>query len=325
MLRIFFSSDDIARTRLAAGPDPLWETVLSLHILRTQRADLLHGEWRRRVTSELRASSLLPTLGTLFTLNPTTGYFPDFLTPLEGIEGLESGLDAITFTSGRRLRRDVSILAEERSLRPDVRGLADGQAQAVRSLTTAMRSYYEFALAPEWSRIEAVVESDRARRIRAVAASGAEGLLASLRPGSRWRAGELQVNYPFEQEMHLDGRGLLLVPSYFCWRDPVTLLDPELPPVLVYPAERPLGNAGRPGTPRRALAALLGATRAAVLAAIGDGCSTTDLANRVGVSLAAASQHATVLRNAGFVSSQREANTMLHSVTPLGLSVLNGG
>ena len=54
----------------------------------------------------------------------------------------------------------------------------------------------------------------------------------------RWAGGELRVDYPVDQEMHLGGRGLVLVPSYFCWRYPVTLLDPDLPPVLIYPAER---------------------------------------------------------------------------------------
>jgi DNA-binding transcriptional ArsR family regulator len=61
-----------------------------------------------------------------------------------------------------------------------------------------------------------------------------------------------------------------------------------------------------------------------VLDAIGDGCSTTDLARRVGVSPAAASQHATVLRNAGLVMRQRDRNTVLHTLTALGRAVLNG-
>ena len=131
------------------------------------------------------------------------------------------------------------------------------------------------------------------------------------------------MDYPVDQEMRLDGRGLLLVPSYFCWRYPVTLADPDLPPVLVYPAERAQRPAAAPSD-HRALAALLGGTRAAALAAIGDGCSTTELARRIGISAAAASQHATVLRNAGLIASHRQRNTMLHSVTSLGASVLQG-
>ena len=123
------------------------------------------------------------------------------------------------------------------------------------------------AIGPYWTRIEAAVEADRGRRARAVLDGGADGLLASLRPAMRWNAGVLEVaHYPVSRELHLDGRGLLLVPSFFCARTPVTLLDPDLPPVLVYPVER-LGGlnvthdeaaARRPRGGREALAALLG-------------------------------------------------------------------
>ena len=191
-------------------------------------------------------------------------------------------------------------------------------------LIATLRAYFDLALAPHWSRIETIIDADRTRRVRAVAARGAEGLLDSLRPVMRWGNGELRVDYPVDQEMELRGRGLLLVPSYFCWRYPVTLLDPNLPPVLIYPAEREPGVSVLSDSTRQALGALLGSTRAAALAAIGDGCSTTELARRVGVSAAAASQHATILRNAGLVVSHREGNTMLHSLTALGAAVLNG-
>jgi DNA-binding transcriptional ArsR family regulator len=324
MLRIFFSPDDIARTRLAPTPDPLWETVLSLHVLSHRRADATHGEWRNAATADLRASGVTPHLRTLATLNPAEGYFPDLLTPAAGLDGLDAGLDAIENTPKTQLRREISRLAEERPVTSELADLARGEAFALHKLTEAIRAYFDIALAPVWSRIEAVVDGDRQRRVRAVAGQGTEGLLESLRPAMRWQSGELLVDYPFDQELHLDGRGLLLVPSYFCWRYPVTLLDPELPPVLVYPAQRTEPAPERSDANHRALAALVGGTRAAALAAIGDGCSTTDLARRVGISAAAASQHATVLRNAGLITSHRDRNTMLHTVTSLGFAILNG-
>lgn len=326
MLRIFFTSDDIARTRLAAGPDALWETVLSTHVLRGQQGDPAQATWRRTATAELRASTFLPDLRTLFALNPATGYFPDFLTPFAAAEGIDAGLDALARTPTELLRRDLAVLASDRTLTTDVSALVsvrDGPP-AMNRLTATIRGYYDVALAPVWSRVQATVEADRGRRIRAVAAAGAQGLLDSLRPAMRWDGEVLAVDYPVDQEMHLAGRGLLLVPSYFCWRYPVTLLDPSLPPVLIYPAERDAVAPALTDPNRRALAALIGSTRAAALAAIGTGCSTTELARRVGVSLAAASQHATVLRNAGLIISLREANTMMHSLTPLGTAVLLG-
>jgi DNA-binding transcriptional ArsR family regulator len=327
MLRIFFTSDDVARTRLAPGPDALWETVLSMHILRNHQGDASHSSWRRSILLDLRASGVSPGLRALLELNPPTGYFPDFLTPFPIAEGIDAGLASLASTPTSRVRRDLAVLAETRTLTTDVSSLVSGAggADAMKRLTTALRQYHDFAIALVWSRVEATVQADRGRRIRTVASRGAEGLLDSLRPAMRWHAGVLEVDYPFDQEMHLGGRGLLLVPSYFCWRYPVTLLDSSLPPVLVYPADRAVVAPVLSDASLRALAALLGSTRAAALAAIDTGCSTTELARRVGVSSAAASQHATILRNAGLIASRREANSMLHSVTPLGAALLNGG
>jgi hypothetical protein len=47
MLRMFFTSEDIAKTRIARQSDPLWELVLAMHMLRRQPGDLLFTHWRR--------------------------------------------------------------------------------------------------------------------------------------------------------------------------------------------------------------------------------------------------------------------------------------
>jgi DNA-binding transcriptional ArsR family regulator len=57
-----------------------------------------------------------------------------------------------------------------------------------------------------------------------------------------------------------------------------------------------------PAYDRDVLAVLLGGTRAAVLLAAARGDSTSDLAERLDVSVASASQHLTALHNAGLVS-----------------------
>ncbi|MDI5939885.1 winged helix-turn-helix domain-containing protein, partial [Micromonospora sp. DH15] len=181
--------------------------------------------------------------------------------------------------------------------------------------------------------IQAAIDSDRMRRARALLDGGVEGLLDSFRPLARWDSGVLEIHgYPESRELHLDGRGLLLVPSFFCAGTPVALADPDLPPVLVYPVDRlgglvTAGTGGgasaRAGMGREALAALLGRTRAAVLEATDDGCTTGEVARRLRISPAAASQHATVLRNAGLLVSHRDRNTVLHTLTPLGRAILD--
>lgn len=74
--------------------------------------------------------------------------------------------------------------------------------------------------------------------------------------------------------------------------------------------------------PNRDLSALIGRTRAAVLEAIADGGTTSTVAQRLGISAASASEHATVLREAGLVVSIRQRNHMHHSLTRLGADLL---
>jgi DNA-binding transcriptional ArsR family regulator len=62
-----------------------------------------------------------------------------------------------------------------------------------------------------------------------------------------------------------------------------------------------------------------------VLRAVADGCTTTELAYRVGISPSAASQHASVLREAGLIITCRQGSAVLHVLTPLGAELLQAG
>ncbi|MET8264100.1 ArsR/SmtB family transcription factor [Micromonospora arida] len=329
MLKIHFSGEDILRTRVAPAADPVWEMVLSLHVLRGRTRDPLTANWRRSVARDLRQDSGSEQLRLLFALNPPRGYFPDFLTPYASVEGFEAGLDALRSTPVELLQRDLSVLAAENQLPSSAAALARGEVSALHHLAESMEQYRLLAISPYWSRIQAAVAADRARRARALLDGGVEGLLTSLRPAMRWESGVLEVrSYPHSRELHLDGRGLLLVPSFFCAATPVALLDPALPPVLVYPVDR-LGAlvsadaSAASGAARESLSALLGRTRAAVLQASDEGCTTGEVARQLNISPAAASQHATVLRNAGLLVSHRERNSVLHTLTPLGRAMLD--
>ncbi|WP_030486794.1 ArsR/SmtB family transcription factor [Micromonospora chokoriensis] len=331
MLKIHFSGEDVLRTRVAPAADPVWELVLSLHVLQGRTRDPLTANWRRSVARDLRQDSASEQLRLLFALNPPRGYFPDFLTPYASVDGFEAGLDALRRTPAELLHRDLSMLATENQLPSSAAALARGEAAALAHLAESMEQYRSLAISPYWGRIQAAVAADRTRRARALLDGGVEGLLNSLRPAMRWESGVLEVrSYPHSRELHLDGRGLLLVPSFFCAATPVALLDPALPPVLVYPVDRlgglvpaDAGAASASGAARDSLAALLGRTRAAVLQASDEGCTTGEVARRLNISPAAASQHATVLRNAGLLVSHRERNSVLHTLTPLGRAMLD--
>jgi DNA-binding transcriptional ArsR family regulator len=146
-------------------------------------------------------------------------------------------------------------------------------------------------------------------------------MVNELSPFVTWQPPVLHVNnYPEDRDLKLEGRGITLIPSYFCWDAPVTLYDVELQPVLVYPALAPTTAAS--GERVEQLRPLIGATRVAVLRALKSPCTTTELARRLSISPATASHHTTVLRRAGLIGSQRHANMMLHRITSLGTALL---
>jgi DNA-binding transcriptional ArsR family regulator len=71
------------------------------------------------------------------------------------------------------------------------------------------------------------------------------------------------------------------------------------------------------------LAAVLGRTRAKAIRAIAVGCTTTEVAQVLGVATTTASEHATVLRNARLINTRRRRNVVLHTLTPLGMALLD--
>ena len=320
MLRIHFTPEDVGRVRIAGEPDPLWETIFSVWRLRRPGPELIFGRWRDHALRASRRDDLELLLPLI-----RGAYYPDFLTPIQGTQGLPAGLEAILSTPATRLRDEIRELVRAGGPTPSWLGrIADGDLPTLERLTGALRSQYEGAIAPFWPEARAHVEAERSRRARVLLDQGAEGLLDSFRPMMRWEPPVLEVEVPFEQTLHLDGRGLLMVPSYLSWATPDVLRDTTLPPVLVYPIEHDLTL--RPG-PRTAdgttLAALIGRTRTSLLEEMGDGRTTSELARRVGVSAAAVSQHTAVLREARLINTSRAGKAVLHTLTPLGSALLN--
>ncbi|MFL6122179.1 ArsR/SmtB family transcription factor [Actinophytocola sp.] len=317
MLRIHFTSEDLTRVRLTAGMDPMWEIVLSRFRLHDPDLPLAFRPWRAKLrgVTGLRASA-----GVLATLAPKLPYFPDFLTPAEGEETLDAGLDAIMTTPRERLHAELARLRTQTVLPAWVDSVADGTG--LRAVTEALRAYHDVAIAPFRPVIEGSIDADRAHRTRSLLNGGIEGLLATLRPLVRWRPPVLEVACDVERTVRLRGRGLRLRPSFFCQRNAVSLANPDLPPVLVYPIAQEYRWV-RPGAGDSALPALLGRARAAVLRTVDDGRTTSQIAGMLGMSVASASRHTGVLRAAGFIDSRRDGPAVLHRLTPLGAALLS--
>ncbi|MFD2079744.1 Helix-turn-helix domain-containing protein [Actinopolymorpha cephalotaxi] len=327
MLRIEFTTQDLNRLRVSGDVHPLWETVLSLQLLQNRHAALTFDPWRRQVRAALARSGLVPTTTVLTLVCPHAEYFPDFLTPGNGCASLDEGLDTVLSTPKPRLEQELSRLAPQRAMPPVIQRLARGEPTALRWLGESLRRYYDAAVAPYLQAIRATMAADRPRRSDAALAGGAEGLLATYQNELTWRGDALECAYPVDQELILAGRPLSLVPSFFCARRPVTLADPDLPPVLVHPLRPAPGWLDAPTDPAStldALGQLLGHTRAQVLDLLDVPMSTGRIAAELHLAPASASRHATVLREAGLLTSQRQQREVLHRRTPLGDAMLNG-
>ncbi|OIJ69793.1 ArsR/SmtB family transcription factor [Streptomyces mangrovisoli] len=319
MLRIHFAPEDLARLRMASAPDPLWEIACSLHRLQTTRGRWAYADWYRQTRTTLAGTRLGAAVRRLLVpVLPRARYLPDFLTPHDAADGLERGLAAIVDTPPERVAHEIRMLDRCSGAPAWAHRLLERASRE--DLTRLLRAYHEAVIAPHESRILATVTAERTLRGHAALADGLDALLAGLSPAVRWHPPVLHVDYVEDRDLYLAGRGLRLVPSYFCWQSPVSMADDTLQPVLVYPVHGLRAPAPeRP--PDVSLAALLGRTRAAVLRSLALGATTSELAVFLGVSVSTISHHTTVLRDAGLVLSHRHRNTVLHTLTPLGAAL----
>ncbi|KAB2352448.1 ArsR/SmtB family transcription factor [Actinomadura rudentiformis] len=324
MLHIVFTTEDLAKIRMAAEPDYLWEVANSVQTLRRRDGVRMFREWRRWARSRIPK-----TLTRLAPLLPPQGYSPDFLTPASPDPAVpDVALNALLSTPRTRLRTDLARLAESQRRLPRWTGrLAEGDLDTLRQLEESIRLYHARVLAPIWPRVQSHVYADRIIRMRSFLEEGVDGLLSGLGPQIQWSRPVLEVDYPFDQVLHLEGRGITLQPSYFCWPTPVKLADPQLPPVLVYPVERddilspspPALTSTQQADP---VGALIGRTRAGVLRAAATGSSTGELARLLDISPSAVSQHAAILRENGLLQTFRKGGRTMHTLTAHGRAFL---
>lgn len=324
--RIHFTRDDLLRVSLGEGPDLLHETVISLKILQRRRPGAGLGPWQRWARRQVPPSARL-----LRSLVPPHGFCPDFLTPLTSTD-FDAGLDALLYTPKSLLRSDMEAFTRftGRPLPAWADALADGAPRALETVGQAVRDWHQAAIAPMQQYLHAETEAARLSAARTLLTEGLDAMLSRLHPSIRWSSPVLEVACPgLDEDFHLEGRGLRLVPSLFCGRRPGLLLTAE-PPVVAYPIPHNTiwspepDHVGelRPGT----LEALLGHSRAAMLRLItvGHGVTTTDLAHRTGVSPATVSHHTTVLRDAGLITTHRTGASAHHLPTPLGTQLTSG-
>lgn len=306
---IHFTSDDLARIRVAPSPDPLWELVMGLNKMSGHVGGGTYNSWR--------SFARLAMLDQRHKPRHRRGAvnIPD----IAGPHDVEAAVATIMDSPSSPLRRDLEVATRRRSPRP-----RNAQASE-RGIGDILTAYYQRLLQPFWPTVQAHVGADRSVRTRAVLGGGGEALLNSLRPTLRWNSPTLYADYPADREEHLKGNGLMLAPSYFCWQSPLLLMERNGPvPLLFYQIDHDRTTASDtvdPRGPEQALAALIGRTRSRILLALVQPHTTGELAVVFGVSAASISQHTSVLRAAGLITTRREANIAIHGATDLGVAL----
>lgn len=306
MLRIHLSAEDLRKIRLDP-PDVLSDLVANAWAFSARTAMPLAE--RSRLMSRMA-----PAWQPLLDVTAHPKWCPDFLTPGLGSEDFDAGLAAVLATPDDRICRELAPLAGRHAWVRDpatVRG----------RIGPALTAYYHDAYAARQDARIASVASDRAVRAHQLVTGGVDLLLATLHPLVGWEPPVLALVGSGEYDVHLRGRGLRLVPVPSLAR-PGVIAACDGPVQLHYPTG-PL--CGDPGAGRDPLPMLLGRTRAAVLRTVGSGATTSQIAHRLDISVASASEHATVLRKAGLVTSGRLRNTVVHTLSPLGLRLVTIG
>ncbi|MEU7996544.1 winged helix-turn-helix domain-containing protein [Micromonospora sp. NPDC049060] len=318
MLTLHLNAADLSRTVVRSRPSVSLELAAA-----GQRMFLptvpghLEG-WRARTRAALR-----PVMRPYLDLCRLPWWLPDFLTPIGADPDVATALDRLAATPAATLSAELGPRVAAGDLPSRVGELAAGAPAARQRLRTAVAAFHAVAVAPYRAEIDAAVHADRAARGHTMVDAGIDRVLRNLSPYLHWSSsgGAYRLSYECAFGTRLDvepsGRGVTLVPSYFL-PQPCVLDDPAGPMVLAYPVER----TRRELTTGAPLADLLGRTRAAVLGAVADGRSTTQVARDVGVSAASVSQHTAVLRSAGLITTHRTGSAVRHSLTPLGQRLL---
>lgn len=343
-IRIPMTAEVLGRSRFAFSP--VHEVVSAVQ--RRDRHPAPHARtWYARARERMPAQ-LLEVLEAL--VPDDHPYSPDFLAPApersaETIDDLtrrvaetpvavvEHHLDVAL--RGRRVRPDVvelhaSEAAYEQWRRPvpaALVGLIDeGPAAVARTAAEALLSFYDAAVAEDWPAVRAVLDEDVRRRGDVIAARGVLAMLADLGVGMSWTGDGITLDRPYDGVIDWADDGLLLVPVTTHAGPVQFAAERPVRPMVLYRADGIARLWERPAEadPDRAMADLLGGTRAALLTRLSTPMSTGELSRDLHWSEPTVSYHLMILLRAGLVDRSRRGRQVFYRRTTLGSSLAGG-
>ncbi|MBG0564517.1 ArsR/SmtB family transcription factor [Actinoplanes aureus] len=318
MIRFEVGAEDLLRTRFALSP------VFELqHLIRGLSGPHRHGvpeRWLARLRPRFAALRDDPALAAVLTLRlPRSGATLLCPPPQRLGQTIEDDLAALRATPPAVARAEIDFYLQRR---PDATEPARSvltSADVLNRLADFLAAAWTALMADDWPRLRLLCERDVVHRSGELGRSGWAAALAGLHPKVRWRDGGIDLHNRSGGSIRLGGAGLLLVPSVFVWPSYAVFADEPWPKAVVYPARgvATLLEHGPPEAPEH-LSALLGRSRALLLATLADPASTSQLARAYGMATGAVGDHLAVLHRAGLVSRARSGRSVLYQRTPLG-------
>lgn len=311
MLRLNINSIDASRVRFLAAPAPLLEVTTSIRALQ-----LAKDEERPSPTHSQLMRAFPVAAQPLLDLVPAHGFSPSFIEPLR--PDLAGALKAVRETPLGRVSADLDLTFERRRPPSWVDALANGSRDGARQVLRALECYFMTCLRPYWPSVQADFEAEIAHFGQAQLRMGTGHAIEELHPSIRWQGDTLDVEAEIDREFTPGGLGLLLTPLAFWTGRPLMGLLPDGTALLAYASRGAPLRPAMPASDEDALAALVGRTRAKMLRTLVKPCYTSELAARVGMSSAVTSEHASVMRQAGLITSTRQGKYVRHALTRLG-------
>jgi DNA-binding transcriptional ArsR family regulator len=346
MIRFHLPASAVERLEFAYSP--LFEAVLSLHVLVEPKHHPLQHEWVRRMR-DLPDRLRRDIHAFAFAYR---AYIPEVLAPApeapfasfeeELVRFAAQPLPDVAFEftvplapAGRS--RDPSRL-DDAAVREAIAGrgvalgrtmgrlvnllLDDPEAFATRFADFLAR-YWRTAFAAEWQRVEPLLAEAVTSAGRQLAADGLYGFLPRLSPELLVDAASetIAVDRRHEHEVEVDSESaLMLTPSVYVWPHVRVNCDAPWPLALVYPAPG-LTRLSRPQLPPedlfRVLRALADPIRLEMLRLIAARPrSTQELAPLVAMTEAGTSRSLRLLSEAGLLEAHRQGRYVLYQLRP---------
>ena len=332
--------------RVSFAYSPLFECVLSLHVLVEPGHHSLQHEWVRRMRNlPDRVRRDVHTFAFAY-----RSYIPQVLAPLAGFASFEDEVArllaqppetlAFEFTvplAPAGTSRDGDRLADA-AARDDVarRGGALGRETGrlvrllledptafARRFADFVERYWDAGFADEWQRVEPLLTDAVTTAGRQLAAEGLYGFLPRLSPKLLVDAASetISIDRRHDHEVEVDDHSTLtLTPSVYVWPHVRVNCDPPWPLALVYPAPA-LARLARPRLPPeelvRTLRALGDPARLEILRLIAARPrSTQELAPLVGMTESGVSRSLRLLSRAGLLETRRHGRYLLYQLVP---------